>query len=331
MNKLESPLTVGVIGAGQIATENHVPILLSLDRVQVAWIADRNVERAKLVGGVYGIPSLEMPADATRLPPADVVLLAIPYGARPPIYEALASRGTAVYAEKPLARSTSEFDALCHNFPGSRLGVGFQRRSSASVRALARIIKDSLFGQLRSTRVEFGTIGARSGSYQFDVALAGGGPLFDVAVHAIDAALHVTNATSVTVRDAHVILDNGLDRHTDAVFDIDTTTSGRTTFEIFVTTLRHVHPRNTYVFEHATIVHEMWTDGSLAISSRAGAEAFRLTDAAVGGYPVTAAQVLHAHWSSFLDGVRSGTPNYASAATSRPVVEVIEQIYARAR
>jgi hypothetical protein len=39
--------------------------------------------------------------------------------------------------------------------------------------------------------------------------------------------------------------------------------------------------------------------------------------------------MFHAHWSRFLDGVRTGTVNPTCAVDSRVTTSVIDQLYAR--
>ena len=89
-------LSVGVVGAGEIARIAHLPVLAAMPEVSLAWIADRDPERARVLAQGFGARALPLPGDLTRLPEADVVLLALPYGARAAYYEALAGRDSAL-------------------------------------------------------------------------------------------------------------------------------------------------------------------------------------------------------------------------------------------
>src|SRR5690242_18362576 len=86
---------VGIIGAGDIVTQVHLPCLLARDDLQIAWVVDSNPDRSRRAGKAFGVESFRVPEDPAALPSADVILLAIPFGARPPYYTALASRRVA--------------------------------------------------------------------------------------------------------------------------------------------------------------------------------------------------------------------------------------------
>lgn len=50
-------------------------------------IVDRHYDKARALGDASGTPALELPADPQLLPRADILLLAIPNGARPPYFQ----------------------------------------------------------------------------------------------------------------------------------------------------------------------------------------------------------------------------------------------------
>jgi predicted dehydrogenase len=306
-----------------MSAENHVPVLLAVPDVQVTWIADREAERAQRVGKAFGVPWVGIDA-AAGLPEADVVLLAIPYGARAAFYPELARRGAAVFAEKPLARSLSEHDAICQAFSAARIGCGFQRRSAASSQLLKGLIADNAFGPLRSVRVEFGGPGTRSGGYQADLRMAGGGPLFDVAIHAVDLALFCSGGSAPIVDSTAMLRDGDFDLDTRATISLDVAGS-RIPLDLHVSSLRFTRQGNWYSFDGAEVMHDVWGSGVLNVRTSSGHTFVIAGEQA--SYPATAAQTLHRHWSRFLDGVRSDSPNYTSATDSRTTTEVVAQLY----
>src|SRR5262249_54776458 len=85
---LAGRIRVGIVGAGEIVARGHLPVLVNLPEVEVAWIHDRDAARAAAVARAYRIPPATA-ASAADLPAADVVLLGIPYGARWSYYDAL--------------------------------------------------------------------------------------------------------------------------------------------------------------------------------------------------------------------------------------------------
>ncbi len=73
-------LVVGVVGAGQMALEAHLPVLLNVAGLRVGWIADQDRARARSAGRALRIAGHVARGDPDRLPEADLVLLAVPYG-----------------------------------------------------------------------------------------------------------------------------------------------------------------------------------------------------------------------------------------------------------
>ena len=189
----------------------HVPTLLSLPDVCIAWIADVNERRARTVAGSYTVAALTMPASPVDLPPTDIVLLAAPYGVRGPYYDALAKRTSSLYVEKPFARSVAEHRDICARFPGSQISIGLQRRSMGTVSFLRRLLRERLFGPLRSVRIGHGLRGHVSPgtSHGANLAVAGGGILFDVGIHMIDAAIYATDAEAIRIEAGRMVRDGG--------------------------------------------------------------------------------------------------------------------------
>ena len=102
-----TPLAIGVVGAGEITRRSHLPVLVNLPDVRIAWIYDHLPERAQALAGAYGLPAIHSLAPH-ELPACDVALLAIPVGARCDYLQHFSRRGTAVLCEKPFAMSAAE-------------------------------------------------------------------------------------------------------------------------------------------------------------------------------------------------------------------------------
>jgi predicted dehydrogenase len=322
-----SALAVGIVGVGQIATEAHIPVLLENPHARLSWIVDEDERKAARVARAIRIRPTRLPRDLRELPPADVVLLAVPYGVRTPYYEAFSGRGTAIYAEKPFAASQPEHDRLMSMFEPHLLGCGFQHRSSAIIRRLRDVVASELFGPLLSVRVEFGGPGTRGGKYYSNLRLAGGGLLFEVAVHALDAALFVSRATDVKVLRVHMVREFGFDLHTEAEVEVAREGGGTLSLGILVSSLQFTAMANSYRLRHATLTHAVVQNGEvLWVTPNGGGERYRL-DGEFPDYPRTNAQQLSEHWSQYLDAVRSGQANYTNASATALTSSLIGQLY----
>src|SRR5688500_17202500 len=109
-------LSVGVLGAGVIAQQLHIPVLANMPQLTVAWIADVNEARAKALAEANDMRGIGV-TDPSALPPADVVLVAVPPGVRKGYFTEFAKRGTALFVEKPFALSLAEHVEYTAAFP----------------------------------------------------------------------------------------------------------------------------------------------------------------------------------------------------------------------
>src|SRR5439155_1742304 len=109
--------SVGIVGAGLITRQAHLPVLRNMPNVRIAWITDANDGAARAVARAFGLLQIVLPSGPAELPDCDVVLLAIPVGARQPYFEALARRRIAVFSEKPFALSYPQHKSIAELFP----------------------------------------------------------------------------------------------------------------------------------------------------------------------------------------------------------------------
>ena len=61
-------LTVGIIGAGEVATKLHLPVLSATPGINLTYVADVNGVAAKTTGESYGIESLTVTDNLSVLP-----------------------------------------------------------------------------------------------------------------------------------------------------------------------------------------------------------------------------------------------------------------------
>lgn len=325
LNRSKS-IKVGVLGAGAIVRDVHLPVLSALPDVQVVWVADTQEERAHEVARAYGVHSWLAPATPKDLPEADVVLVAIPWGARSPYLDELADRQVAAYVEKPLARTVLDHEALCAAFGAARLADGLQRRSYGPVVAARLQVDQALFGQLRAVRYEVGGPGIVVGSrYGADFALAGGGILFETSVHGLDAVLRIVSAKSVHLVECNMILDGMFDIDTQARAILTRDDGSQVEFHLVASYLRPTSNALELQFEHATVSFSLFSWSGFHVKGCLGGY-WRL-DTNKPLLPLTAFQTFARHWSRFLEGVRKGVPNETSAIESVTTTHLIEQLY----
>lgn len=321
--------SLGIVGAGDIVTRLHLPVLEAMPNLRIAWIADARQARAAAVGAAYKVPSIAMPADLEQLPQADVVLLAIPYGARAPYFAALGGDRCALYVEKPFAKTVAEHLSLCQGRAPSRIACGFQRRAMTSVNLVRSLIEEQFFGALEHVEFGLGRRGqVRSGTHQSDVALAGGGMFFETGVHGLDAILYITGATDAQLQSASVTMLEGFEVHVDAAFRIASPREPSVPCRLAVSCLEDTIESFRFVFERAELRFSMYNNEPIRVRSRSGDRRFTIGRDG-GGCVATFYQTAFAYWRAFLDGLASQSANWTSASDSVLTTKLVEQIFSQ--
>ena len=304
-----------------------MPTLLAMDEVRVAWVTDADARKAKSVSRAYGVESVSLPENLDDLPKSDIVLLAIPYGARDPYYEALRGRNIAIYAEKPFSRSVEHHQRICSWFPEHRLACGYQRRGWGPTLLAKEMVEAELFGQLRSVRYGFGGPGVVvGGRYNSNARLAGGGVLFEVGIHGLDATIFITSATAAKVKNATMVIDNGLELHVKADLILTTPHVESISCELTASWLEQTVERIEFHFDDAVMTFSLFSSGDVTIRARDGKHSFLLTKS-TRSYPLTSTETFYEFWSSFLAGLRFEQANFTSASRSILTTEAIENMY----
>lgn len=318
---------VGIVGAGDVVTTVHLPVLLAMEEVSVAWLADVNSSRANSVARAFGVNHCELPNNLTGLPYTDVVLLAIPYGVREPYYCALRERSSAVYVEKPFSRSIEHHRRICSWFPDYNLACGLQKRSSGPTLIVQQLVKEDCFGPLRSVRCGLGGRGVIVGErYSSDFRLAGGGILFEMGVHGLDTLLFCTETKIVKINSVRMILDGGFDLHTDAELVLSTGEGDRIDCNVRFSYLQDTINGWEFTFEHAVVSLPFSAEG-VYVRPINGSLNYALSPEKGSFYPLTSYETFYEHWRCFLAGICTRQANRTSAARSILTTEVVERLY----
>lgn len=326
--------SIGIVGAGKITHAMHLPVLLNMPQVRVAWLADADTARATSVARAYGVPAVNLPRIAAELPSADVVLLAIPVGPRPAYYEDLAQRGVAVFAEKPFAVSAAEHARFAGLFGPAQVGCGYMRRMYESAVLIRQAIQEQWFGALRRLRIREGArttgTGADRSAYD-DLAASGGGALMTLGTHGIDLALHLAGARGFEVMESRIDWDGRMDRRVETRLRLDgvAADAGQTCeLEFCVSWLDRQENIVEAEFEQARL--------RTGISSAAGVELIRRSGepALMSVVPQqrgarTPNQAFYLEWAEFLRGLEAGQPSLMSAQSALLTAQAVEAIYQR--
>lgn len=331
MTKGESRLTVGIVGAGEVVTGVHLPVLKAMtSQVVVEYVADVSSQAATRAGRAYRCQAVGLTDDIGRLPMTDLVLIATPVGVRMPYYELFAQRGTAVLAEKPAVRNLAELKAIQRIFPQERFSVGFQRRLYASSTLVSRVINQGTLGALQAVTVREGARTTSTGGSQAfmqNVGLSGGGILIDLGSHGIDLAFHLAGVSDLRQLSVTAFLDGHVDRQVELYTQIGPVNKS-VDLTIDLSWLDFRPGTMEFTFERGSIISDSKPTPYVRLFDAAGK---RMADLSVGNEISAGATTIHQAcylvWRSFLDGLSGASEPRLSVESVTPVVRTIESAY----
>jgi len=321
-------LSVGIVGAGEIVSRIHLPVLSACEGIRIAYIADKNPEAAQSVAGSYKVAPVTVTGNLDMLPQTDAVLLAVPVTARLPYYELFAKRGACVLAEKPLAVGGSEAERVCGLYPEYALACGFQRRSYANVVLARLLVAENWFGPLRSISISEGALTTKTGAdsrFYDDATSGGGGVLMDLGCHSLDMAIYISNAAEAIPVEQRFVFDGGVDREIDAHLTLRTV-HGSCELYYLVTWLRPAKNAMELRFENCTVELSCRPSQDIEIhGAQNGRDVASLGMKHAGA--ATIYQAFYLEWMAFLAGVRSRQASRFNARSCLPTIRAVEALY----
>ncbi|MBL3700776.1 Gfo/Idh/MocA family protein [Leucobacter luti] len=190
------PLRVGAVGAGAIARLSHLPSIAAVDGLEIAGVADPNLERAQELAHEYGAQGYSDYRDMFSQADLDVVLVAIPNHLHRQVIEDAAAAKIHVFCEKPVAHNLVDAIAIqeaCER-AGVRLQVGFNQRFWEPTQIAKRSLEAGVIGDVqgfRSVYSEAWDVYPAATGYRYNLQQSGGAAILDLGVHRIDIARYL--------------------------------------------------------------------------------------------------------------------------------------------
>jgi predicted dehydrogenase len=176
-----------VVGIGDITTKRVIPALLDEKRSELWGIVTRDPAKA----APYGVRVFTDLGSALAAGGVDAVYVASPVFLHAPQTLASLKAGKQVLCEKPVAMNYAEARSMVEaaRAAGKTLGIAYYRRTYPKVARAKELLQQGAIGQpllAYITNYEWRSPTEVRRAWQFDPALAGGGPLFDIGSHRID-------------------------------------------------------------------------------------------------------------------------------------------------
>jgi len=187
-------LRLGIIGAGLIAHNSHVPAAIGSSDAQITAIVDTNAERAAQVAADYGISPRIATDVRDVVTEIDAAVICTPNDSHAPIAVECLSQGRHVLIDKPMATSVEESDRILEAAHASdaKVAIGYATRFRTGVAMMKETLETRRFGQVRAFVNRFGSSGGWSpiSGYILDKKNAGGGVLVVSGTHFLDRMLY---------------------------------------------------------------------------------------------------------------------------------------------
>ena len=310
----------------------HLPVLLAVPNIRIAWIADVREGLAHEVAKAFGVPYASLTAIASCLERCDVVLIAIPNASRSRYFEMAAERGVAVLAEKPFAINLHDHLKFQHLFPPNRVACVYQRRVFSTSRFLADAVSSGCFGPLCRIVTSDGGRTTRTGDaakYHDLPPSLGGGILLNLGCHPLDLAVFLTGADTYSVSDKLVELDGEVDREVSVRVQLGVPAAqsqGPCELDLRISWLAQQTNTIELHFEKIILRASTTPSATVSVCCARTSRMLGVLDASANGGAVTVNQAVYLVWREFLAGLKSGTPSLVAASNSQMTTAIIGEV-----
>lgn len=212
-----APLRVAIIGAGQVAEKVHASYYATRSDLRMVAVCDSRLEQAQAfavkndISGSYD--DLRLMLQETQ---PDIVSVCSPNRFHFEHVMAALEAGCHVMCEKPPAMTPHQADEMRQmaRKQGKVLAYDFHHRFSLDAQLLRENVQAGALGDIYLTTA---TALRRSGVPGWGVftnkAMQGGGPLIDIGIHMLDAAMYVLGFPAVRRVMAHSFQKLGTVKH----------------------------------------------------------------------------------------------------------------------
>jgi predicted dehydrogenase len=176
-----------VIGIGDITSKRVLPAVLAQPRSRLYGLLTRSPAKAEAYSGALAFTDLN---EALRDPAIDAVYVASPVAFHAEHTIASLRTGKHVLCEKPVAMNYAQAESMAEAAleSGRLLGVAYYRRLYPKLVRARQLIGEGAIGQPVLAEANYhGWLESPERGWLKDPVLAGGGPLYDVGSHRIDA------------------------------------------------------------------------------------------------------------------------------------------------
>ncbi len=185
--QMASKLNWVVAGIGDIARRRVIPAIETEPRSRLAGFVTRNPAKAQAYPGTRTWGTVE---EAAADPGVDAVYIALPVALHAEAANAALRAGKHVLCEKPMAMNYAQAERMAAEGRAAQrlLGAAYYRRLYPKLIRARQLIAEGAIGRPLLAEANCQSwLEIEGREWLIDPALAGGGPLYDIASHRIDA------------------------------------------------------------------------------------------------------------------------------------------------
>ncbi|MBS2027833.1 MAG: Gfo/Idh/MocA family oxidoreductase [Deltaproteobacteria bacterium] len=321
--------TIGIVGAGAVVEQLHLPALQTLPNVQVSWVLDIDPGRAQRVARMFKVSKVL--DDLSQAPPTFAVLAATPVGYRRRIIETLLERGSHVLSEKPFAATLQDHDQLVSAAQRAHLqiGVGLMRRCYRPTIMARALVQSGVLGAVQEVYAGEGGkmrgTGRASNWYQTNREASGGGILIETGSHLLDQVISICGASDAEVDEFKHVSVEDLDFHVDLKVNARTPT-GRVPMRFSLSRIREIANGIWIRFERGAVQLETSPDASVVLLDSDRHRIGTVNNDVGATKPF---QAFRDEWAAFLEQCTTGRQGSMSAQSARLSTQIVDECYAR--
>lgn len=202
-----APLRVAIIGAGQVADKVHVSYYCTREDLELVAVCDSHLSQAQALADKYGNAQVwDDPEKMLRDAQPDIVSVCSPNRFHYEHTMLALEAGCHVMCEKPPAMTPEQALEMCKTARrmGKVLAYDFHHRFALDTQLLREQVVAGVLGEIYVTNARaLRRCGVPGWGVFTNKGLQGGGPLIDIGVHMLDAAMYVLGFPAVKRVCAH--------------------------------------------------------------------------------------------------------------------------------
>ncbi|WP_159566857.1 Gfo/Idh/MocA family protein [Budvicia diplopodorum] len=210
-------LRVAIIGAGQVAEIVHASYYLTRERLELVAVVDSHAERASEFAERLGIPhAFSDASEMYRQCQPDIVSVCTPNRFHHQHVMQALEQGCHVMCEKPPAMAPEQAAEMrdAARKAGKVLAYDFHHRFASDTQLLREQVAAGTLGEVYVTTAKaLRRCGVPGWGVFTNKELQGGGPLIDIGIHMLDAAMYVLGFPAVRRVSAHAFQRLGNRKH----------------------------------------------------------------------------------------------------------------------